>query len=421
MKVLFFAFNNDTQLKVFLPVMQFLMERRWAEPVLVSGSELKGFPTERRLLTSLSIPHEVLDSRLNCHRISQLFRSVTVGRKRISKLLHVHRPAVVVMGNDHAVPHNYLLDEARRMQIPSLLVQDGVMRSTPAVPPLLKRLGKSFAGIPLSYGQGGCTRIAAWGPAVRNYFLAAGVPSDRIEVVGCPRFDEILLNPPSPTDLDGLLPPAPKRILYLSSAEAKFGIYSPEEQKISRLAMLRAPRALEQACHGVRLVIKLHREDDLQAANELVRASGEAGTCTLLQNEVELYSLLPACDVVVTHYSTAGLEALLFSRPLIIFNPTGRPDVINYVAGDAALPARTERELHSTLRDILTCPRVSAQLLEKGKHYLASQVGPLDGRASERVALSILGLAGFLQRHATASAPLSSAGEARIGGKCQLV
>lgn len=392
MKVLFFAFNNDTQLKNMLPVMQFLRERGWAEPVLVSGSELKGFPTQRGLLNSLGISHEVLDSRVSGHRISQLFRSVTLARKRISKLLGVYRPAVVVMGHDHAVPQNYLLDEARRHRIPSLLVQDGMTRPVPGVLPRFKRLAKSLGRIPLSYGQGSCTRIAACGTAGRNYFLAAGVSPERIEMVGCPRFDQILASPPTHRGLNGLLPPASRRILYLSSSEAMFGIYSPAEQEISRLALLRAPRALEGACPGVRLVIKLHREDDLRAANELVAASGEGGTCTVLQNEIDLYRLLPVCDVAVTHYSTAGLEALLFGKPLIVLNLTNRPDVFDYVAGGAALPARSEPELHSTIQNLLTNPCLSAQLLETGKPYLTSQVGPLDGRATERVARLVLRL-----------------------------
>lgn len=392
MKILFVAFNNDTQLKTFLPVMELLRESNGAECLLVSGCELKGMHTDRKLLTSSGIPYEVLDSRVNDRRFNQLLRSVTVARRRIARVLDEHRPSVVVLGNDHTVPHNYLLGETRRREIPTLLVQDGVMRPAPAVLPCLKRLAKSFARIPLSYGQGNCTRIAAWGQRARNYFLAAGCSPDSIDVVGCPRFDRILADPPSRNHSDGLLPPASRRILYLSSAELKFGLFSSEERRTTLLAMLGAPKALEDACPGTRLVIKLHRADDITSVRELVRACGAGDKCTLLQNEIDLYALLPLCDVAVTYCSTAGLEALLFKKPLIIFNPTGRPDPIDYVPGDAALPAQTEGEIHTLLRDILTNPQFSAEFVKKAREYLTSQVGSLDGQATFRVAKSIIAL-----------------------------
>lgn len=394
MKVLFVSFNNDTQLKTFLPVMALLREHNRAESVLVSGCELKGTRTDQELLTSSGVPCELLDSRVNAHRFNQFLRSVTVVRKRITRLLDKHRPAVVVLGNDHTIPHNYLLGEARRRGIPTLLVQDGVLRPAPAVLPPLKRLAKSFAGIPLSYGQGNCTRIAAWGTRARNYFLAAGCSPESIDIVGCPRFDRILANPPSRTDSNDLLPAASRRILYLTSAETRWGIFSAEERRVTLMAMLRAPKVLQSACPGTRLVIKLHRTDDLAAMREFVRLSGAGDTCTVLQNEIDLYTLLPACDIAVTYCSTAGIEALLFRKPLIVFNPTNTPDVMGYVEGGGALPARTEHEFHSTLRELFTDPELSAKRVRTAKEYLMSQVGPVDGRAAERVAGMIVRLAG---------------------------
>lgn len=392
-EVLFFASNNDTQLKTFVPVIRSLREEYSVQSMLVSGCELKGIPTDLNLLTSLGVPHEVLESKVRSHRLVQLLRSATTARYRIGALLDKHRPSAVVLGHDHALPNNYVVKEARRRRISSLLLQDGVMRDGLSNLTAGERLVKSLAGIPLRYGQGQCTRVAAWGPRARKYFLAAGVSPDRIDAVGCPRFDEVLRNGwSSRSSLSSLLPPASHRIIYLAGAEAKFGLLSTAEYNAILLAMLRAPRQLQGVCPDTHLVIKLHRDDDLAATRDLVRASGEGSTCTVLQSEVDLYDLLSACDVAVTFCSTAGLEALLLNKPLIVLNPTNRPDLIDYAAGGAALGVRTAHELNAALIRLLSNSQLLGHQCRNKNEYLAAQLGPLDGHATARVAQLVVTL-----------------------------
>lgn len=392
-RVLFFAFNNDTQLKTFVPVIRHLKQEYSVDSLVVSGCELKGIATDFDRLASLGVAHELLEPKVRSRRWSQLLSSATVGRQRIMSLLDEYSPSAVVVGHDHAVPNNYIVQQARRRGIPSVLLQDGVMRNEPGTIPRTERLIKSLAGIPLRYGQGGCTRVAVWGSKAREYFLAVGVSPENVRIVGCPRFDRVLTGEElSDPRASSVLPPVNRRIVYLAGGEVKFGIMTAGEHNTILLAMLRAQRELNAVCTNTDLVIKLHRDDDLAGTRDFLRSNGGEDSCTVMQSEVDLYALLSTCDVAVTFSSTAGLEALLLNKPLILFNPTTRPDLVDYVQGGGALGARTADELKSRLCDILTNREFLSVVSREKNDYLTSQLGVLDGCATSRVANLVVSL-----------------------------
>jgi hypothetical protein len=88
---------------------------------------------------------------------------------------------------------------------------------------------------------------------------------------------------------------------------------------------LRAVYAAADAMPAVEFVVKLHPSEQRQVVERLTADRSRPVNLRVTHTD-DAYELLQRCRVAATVSSTIGYEALLFQRPLLVLNLTGRPD-----------------------------------------------------------------------------------------------
>jgi CDP-glycerol glycerophosphotransferase (TagB/SpsB family) len=138
------------------------------------------------------------------------------------------------------------------------------------------------------------------------------------------------------------------------------------------------------------LVIKLHPDESMETYGEILSSIGKDKA--IVCRDVELYELLHACELLLAGDSTVGLEAMLFDKPVIVVNFTGRPSVMGYAESGAALGVYKEENLAPAIRKALYDPLVRKELEQNRKKFIEKHVYKRDGQASKRVAELIVRL-----------------------------
>jgi hypothetical protein len=229
-------------------------------------------------------------------------------------------------------------------------------------------------------------RIALWSQASRRWFEERGTPSDRLAVLGNPRFDDLITLDRGVTRraVDqrlGLPGEGPRLLLALSGTLVQVNA-QVVEWAVEALA--RMPDAS--------LVVKLHpglREwrfvDDIAGRN-----LGPAAHRVRVLHRDPLYPLLKWADVTFVHRSSVGLESLVAGTPVVAAGIEGS------ITSD--LPALDIPQVSSGAALAQLIAELSGE--EAGRRYFESRraaledaAGPLDGQTCERISQYLLELA----------------------------
>ena len=329
-------------------------------------------------------------------------RILRQGRRAVQALLREARPAVVVLGNDLGTLERLFIAEARRLRVPSLLVQDGViaLRPVPA-PPLpapvrVARAALNALGLrlpdPRPYGQNGADRVAVMGEAVARWLIGQGVPAERIVVTGQPRYDflhALRQGTAQPTGLDALgLPDGAKIIVFSSQPYLRYNVCDEAAARRIWRTVVEGVKGLGAGHH---LVAKLHPAEDLEGTRRWL--GHDFAPEWTLTRDADVLSLLWRADALVTLMSSTALEAMCLGKPVVLLDAGVMPEPIPYSESGAALRARDAEELTARLRQALYDDGVRQALARAREAFLPAHVGPLDGQASLRVAREIESLA----------------------------
>ena len=91
--------------------------------------------------------------------------------------------------------------------------------------------------------------------------------------------------------------------------------------------------------------------------------------------------MISKAAMVITSFSTVGLESIFFNKPLIIIDPL-KQDIQGYHKDKIAIQASNSEELTKSVRGILN----GSLTFDKDIYnkYLLNQVYKIDGKVSER-------------------------------------
>ncbi len=129
------------------------------------------------------------------------------------------------------------------------------------------------------------------------------------------------------------------------------------------------------------LVLKPHpiEMNDTEYYKEIAM---EAGLNDLIINgTIDLYLLISKADIVITSFSTVGLESVLFNKPLIIIDPL-KEDVQNYHKNGVAFQASNSEELSNYIKGLMAGTLSHNQ--DAYNKYLQNQVYKIDGNVANR-------------------------------------
>lgn len=221
----------------------------------------------------------------------------------------------------------------------------------------------------------------------RQFWVRAGAPGERIEVTGQPRFDLYAARRPP-------VPSAPRRVLFLSYELDAYvpgvghgmGLRTWADLRDATEAVLVAA-AMEGQCE---VIVKCHPQQNHQAEVDRLRLRApEAWNrgLSVAPVDADTRDLILASDVVVGFQTTALYEAVAAGRPTV-YAAWGkefervRDQLIRF---DVAPPTCVRHAASAAeLTDLLS--RSSAPQIPACERWYEEALGPVDGRATERVA-----------------------------------
>lgn len=128
------------------------------------------------------------------------------------------------------------------------------------------------------------------------------------------------------------------------------------------------------------LVIKIHPVENTGFYRKIAKDRA------IVVKNIDLYELLYASELMITYYSTTGLEAMILGRPVIVINLSGQPDKVNYVREGAAIGVYKEEDLAKAVGDTITNEKVKEKLKTQMEKFVYKSCYKTDGKAARRIA-----------------------------------
>jgi hypothetical protein len=250
-----------------------------------------------------------------------------------------------VLPNDSAFPYDRIAAVLRAREIPFVLIQEGIRFQLPGVEP------------DRSYGSGGASAIAAWGPSSARYFESVGVPAERIHLTGSPRFDNL-------DRVEGEETGSPRTLLLITNPIDTLGLCtSSEKYDLVRRFVDECRTLLSE--HGFQLTVRLHSGESEQVYRDALSLA-DTNSAVIFDSQTDLYCQIRQSLAVVTLASTVGLEALLLGVPLGVIEIPRRGFVFDYVSSGAACGLTWSRPMAPQIGRLLTRdPRVPEEYLSR--------------------------------------------------------
>ncbi len=282
------------------------------------------------------------------------------------QILDKHRPALIVSADDADQRCRVYSLLAREKGIPSLLVQQGLTEG----------------GYP-EWHFFSQTAVAAMGQSSRADMIAQGVPSEKIMLTGHPGFDHLALPEPElcarvRTDLG--LSKGQKMILFVSQPYY-VGVFNiPGIRQVMIKAIVQACGSLK----NIKLIVKPHPGDNMRELKVLI---GKAPRVVMVDRTMDISPLIKACDVLITFFSTAALQALYAGKPVINVDFPGSGGQSLYSESGATWIARSNDEIATHIRKLIgeTGNKEIASREAARQRFLYDMAYLPDGQATERV------------------------------------
>jgi len=297
-----------------------------------------------------------------------------------ARLVRDEAPAAIVLTYETGPAQRAMIIEAARAGIPTLGLQHGMvfdnhydyMHARVSALPLVE---PEAVAIPLI--------TCVWGDYWRETLVSSGrYPADTVITTGNWRYDEIeriraaAIARPLPLSQDQ---GAGCRIIAILTAGADIEEY------------VRICLRLVSGQGDAIPMVKLHPSENPESIRWVIAESGLPAE-TLYTGD--LASLLVHSEIVISQFSTAVTEAMLFDKPVILGNLTGIEFTAAYQESNACLYATTAEDLQTCLGQLGTDPAVAGQLAEGRRRFVEQAFFRLDGASASRVAELVRAAAG---------------------------
>lgn len=222
-----------------------------------------------------------------------------------------------------------------------------------------------------------CDKMVVWGEYVKRLLVENGsYQSEDVAVCGFPRFDLSLQN----------LPPRNETLAHLSMPEAtamNIVLYTSSTTVEGLMANILDSIGQVSEATDIYWLIKLHPGEKSRHRWEAAIRQCRLKNIKVLEDEVDFYALLLACDLHVSFASTTIIEAAVLGKLNLGLAVANLPDPVGYAEVNGVLPV-TPDKLGVTAHRILSDPTHRHQLLQQQKQFAADWCLH-DGQALERI------------------------------------
>lgn len=323
-------------------------------------------------------------------RLARLRSARSLHARIVSEFRRV-RPSLIALTCDLSPLDNLTLAAAAALNIPSVLIQDGVLSLNPRRVGLLRHI-KSFViervrrmGIPnatvvsADYGGNGANYHIVQGPAFKKRLVAMGVPESHVWIGGQPRYDD-LMERVGAREFDPRR--RPQRVLVALCGSVAYGLVSHAYYygSLGRLAALLYERR-ENYCATYKPHPRCRYDDFEETLGPYLGAETR-----LARPDDPITSLLRDCDILITDRSTVALEALIVGRLVIALNPFfPSPEPSIYETAGCVLALDRIEDLGTALESLLANEASARKIRESAALAIDEWLSHL-GAAGKRVA-----------------------------------
>jgi hypothetical protein len=330
--------------------------------------------------------------------------------KRIRTIIEREKPDFIVVGNDGGVNSTYL-ELSNMFEIPTLVVQDGLIINTPKRGPLnLLRFNNYFLWRVLSkvaetkmlshilLSAGWRTRVLDWGTGrgktiavmsehSKDILLSRGVLETKIVITGSPLFDDSAQYASRFDEMSTRKNLGVKKheyiVLWLTQPFFEDGTWS----KRMRNELIQSVVDVTNNIDQLKLILKIHPRESLEDYKKILDKYN--GKKIILVKDFNLNELILLSTAVLTVNSTAGVLAAVHKKPLILLDYFR--DGSTQIFDDVGIKVCNSASLHEALTElIMKKPADSKYLKDNANNSVEKLLGKLDGQASYRVANVVL-------------------------------
>jgi len=246
-------------------------------------------------------------------------------KKDPSFILDREKVGVIVVGNDTDIIPQWFINHSKKMNISSVLIQDGLMfeslHTQNSIQNLFHIFNKSnmrllFLELSLLLkhqykrirdGESGCTQIQVWGKTSEKYFLSLGINKDKIVITGPLQKYDSEYTPQHLKDDE-------RKILFTLSDLVDTKIMTRK----GVIKLIDTVCSVTTTFEKMKLIIKPHpREKQGIYENHIKKFGSKVEISYQAFNEL----MITNSDLLITNLSTTAIEALVFKKPTIIFLP----------------------------------------------------------------------------------------------------
>ena len=230
--------------------------------------------------------------------------------------------------------------------------------------------------------------VAVVSSHARKMYINMGAEPERVFVTGQPRFDQIWQKKFDREYAFKELGLSQDKGIVVLATQPLLGSFWTEKDRENFVTTI--VNAMDQFPEK-QLVIKLHPSEKMEEYRQILTKMGHDGV--IICQDIDLYQLLHASDLLMTIHSTVALEAMLLDKPVITVNLSGRPDLFPFAESGAAIGVYDEKSLVPAIRKALYDAKVGSEMKRKRTQFVQEHAYKQDGQASKRMAELIIQLA----------------------------
>lgn len=220
--------------------------------------------------------------------------------------------------------------------------------------------------------------------------MATQTPAENLPVVGNARYD-LFQTPLTPRDHAkrklGFDPDRPLCIFCDSS-----GWSHMNEWRHSTHSTVESIVALKRYFPDLQIIFRVHHGADYKGMSAYFANLDNPDIHFQISPNPPLRDILPAADVVISHYTSAIAESLLSGVPVIYLTACGETEP-SFFGCDAIRIADSFEVLPGMVADVLSASLTREEVKQQAQPYFEVALAGNDGKASERLAKLILELA----------------------------
>ena len=306
-KTILFLPSNGNHVKIFKPILNSI--KKDFNFVFLTQGTYKDEGAENEL-KHLKIPYKTVDD---------------YPKLDPKTILEQENIGLIIVGNDYDIIPQWFINSAKRKQIQSILIQDGLLldviplnnnffhqisffknQNSKKLFQLSLRLKLSKQIKKISYGQAGCTQIHVWSDSDKKYLLKKNIPLHSIHITGNIKFSEDI------------------KTNYVTQTKKPYVLYASTDliqtKILERNKVIKIVDDICKTIHSIpnmKLFIKPHPIEEKQFYNNF---EINYDSTVKITND-DIHTLIRESKFLITNLSAVTFEALFQKKPIIIYLP----------------------------------------------------------------------------------------------------